>query len=78
MIIFVPMTLGAAFLESYITHLVSETFDREAGGGVPLWVSAMILIASLGFVAWYFIVYPIRVERKFKQQPHAEMNVQIT
>lgn len=78
MIIFVPMTLGAAFLESYVTHLMSETFDREAGGGMPLWGSAIILAASLGFVSWYFIIYPIRVERKFKRLQQPEMNVQIS
>ena len=67
MIIFVPMTLGAAFLESYVTHLMSETFDKDGKGGMPAFVSAIILAASLSFIVWYFIIYPIRVERKFKK-----------
>ncbi len=67
MIIFVPMTLGAAFLESYVTHLMSETFDKDGKGGMPVIISAFILAASLGFVIWYFIIYPIRVERKYKK-----------
>ena len=66
MVIFVPMTLGAAFLESYITHLMSETFDKD-GGGLPIWASILILSLSLGFVVWYFIIYPILVERKMKR-----------
>ena len=67
MIIFVPMTLCAAFLESYITHLMSESFDKDGKGGMPVWVSALILAGSLGFVLWYFVIYPILVERKLKR-----------
>ncbi|HEV8271837.1 MAG TPA: stage II sporulation protein M [Chitinophagaceae bacterium] len=67
MIIFVPMTLGAAFLESYITHLMSETFDKDGKGGMPVWASLLILGGSLCFVVWYFIIYPILVERKLKR-----------
>jgi uncharacterized membrane protein SpoIIM required for sporulation len=67
MIIFVPMTLGAAFLESYITHLMSETFDKDGKGGMPVWASLLILGSSFCFVVWYFIIYPILVERKLKR-----------
>jgi len=67
MIIFVPMTIIAAFLESYITHLMSETFDKDGKGGMPVWVSISILAGSLSFVIWYFIIYPILVERKLKR-----------
>ena len=67
MIIFVPMTLGAAFLESYITHLMSETFDKDGKGGMPVWASLLILGGSFCFVVWYFIIYPILVERKLKR-----------
>jgi len=67
MVIFVPMTLGAAFLESYITHLMSETFDKDGKGGMPVWASLLILGGSFCFVVWYFIIYPILVERKLKR-----------
>jgi len=67
MVIFVPMTLGAAFLESYITHLMSETFDKDGKGGMPVWASLLILGGSFCFVVWYFIIYPIMVERKLKR-----------
>ncbi len=66
MIIFVPMTLCAAFLESYVTHLMSESFDKDGKGGMPVWGSLLILGVSLGFIIWYFVIYPIRVERKIK------------
>jgi len=67
MIIFVPITLFAAFLESYVTHLMSETFDKNGKGGMPVWVSLLILGSSFCFVVWYFIIYPILVERKLKR-----------
>lgn len=66
MIIFVPMTLGAAFLESYITHLMSEAFDKD-GGGMPVWGSILILGVSFSFIVWYFVIYPILVERKIRR-----------
>jgi len=68
MMIFIPMTLCAAFLESYITHLMSETFDADGGGGMPVWGAVTILSASVVFLVWYFIIYPIRVERKLKRK----------
>ena len=68
MVIFVPMTICAAFLESYVTHLMSETFDKDGKGGMPVWGSALILGGSLFFVIWYFIVYPILLEKKLKKR----------
>ncbi|MFT3936143.1 MAG: stage II sporulation protein M [Chitinophagaceae bacterium] len=63
----VPITLTAAFLEGYITHLMSQSFDRESGNfGLPVWASISILTVSLVFIVWYFIIYPIQLERKQK------------
>lgn len=67
MIVFIPMTLCAAFLESYVTHLMSESFDNDANGGMPVWVSGLILAASLAFITWYFVIYPIVVEKKLNR-----------
>ncbi len=67
MIIFVPMTFCAAFLESYVTHLMSESFDQDGKGGIPVWGSAIILAVSFSFIAWYFVIYPVIVERKMKR-----------
>jgi len=72
MIIFVPMTLCAAFLESYVTHLMSESFDKDQKGGMPVWGSAIILCASLAFIVWYFVIYPIIVEKRIKRLFKAE------
>jgi hypothetical protein len=31
---------------------------------MPVWISILILAASLTFVVWYFIIYPRRIEPK--------------
>ncbi|HET9056162.1 MAG TPA: stage II sporulation protein M [Chitinophagaceae bacterium] len=65
----VPVTLTAAFLESYVTHLMSQSFDKDgATGGMPVWVSICILISSLCFILWYFVFYPIKLDKKLKEQ----------
>jgi uncharacterized membrane protein SpoIIM required for sporulation len=64
----VPITLLAAFLEGYITHLMSQQFDKETGNfGLPVWASVAILTVSLVFMVWYFVLYPIRLEKKLKK-----------
>ena len=65
----VPITLTAAFLEGYITHLMSQSFDRESGNfGLPVWASVAILTVSLLFMVWYFVVYPIQLEQRLKNK----------
>ncbi|MEO5683803.1 MAG: stage II sporulation protein M [Chitinophagaceae bacterium] len=64
----VPITLTAAFLEGYITHLMSQSFDKESGNfGLPVWASVSILTVSLLFMVWYFVLYPIRLEKKMSR-----------
>lgn len=48
-----PLFLGAGFLESFVTRYTQ----------MPLWMSALIIGASLAFVCWYFIIYPQRLNR---------------
>ncbi|MEO6537258.1 MAG: stage II sporulation protein M [Ferruginibacter sp.] len=60
----IPFFIIAAFLESYITHLMSETYTRSATGGLPVWVSILILIASLFLIVWYFIIWPVKLKRR--------------
>jgi uncharacterized membrane protein SpoIIM required for sporulation len=63
----VPITITAAFLEGFITHLMSQSFDKENGNyGLPPWASVLILAGSLSFIIWYFIIYPIRLEKRMK------------
>jgi uncharacterized membrane protein SpoIIM required for sporulation len=51
MIGLVPVFLLAAFFEGFITRYST----------LPIWLSISILLGSLVFVIWYFIIYPIRL-----------------
>ena len=62
----IPFFIAAAFLESYVTYLMSNTFDKTENAGIPVWVSALILSGSALFILWYFVIYPIRLERRMK------------
>lgn len=52
MIGLVPIFIVAAFLEGFVTRYST----------MPVWLSIMILAASLSFIVWYFIIYPRRFE----------------
>jgi len=56
MIGLVPIFIVAAFLEGFVTRYST----------MPIWLSISILLGSLFFVVWYFIVYPIRLEKKMR------------
>jgi uncharacterized membrane protein SpoIIM required for sporulation len=58
----IPVFIIAAVFESYVTRHT----------GMPLWLSLSILSASLAFIIWYFIYFPIIVNKKTK---HAEDTV---
>ncbi|MBC7424689.1 MAG: stage II sporulation protein M [Ferruginibacter sp.] len=64
MIILVPIFILAAFFESYVTHLMSNTYGKDSKEGMPVWASAIILGLSLTFIVWYFVIYPIRLHKK--------------
>lgn len=53
----VPIFLLAAFIEGYITRYAN----------MPLWSSLSILIASITFIVWYFIIYPNRLHNKINK-----------
>lgn len=75
LIALVPIFIVAAFFESYVTHLMSQTFDKENNAGLPVWVSVLILSISLIFIIWYFIILPIRLNRKgYYLQPDGIIN----
>lgn len=61
MIGLIPVFIAAAFLEGFITRYST----------MPKALSISILVGSLFFMVWYFIIYPIRVERKFKKAVEA-------
>ena len=65
MIVLVPIFIMAAFFESYITHLMSNTFDaNNKNMGIPWWCSVIILISSLLFIVWYFVLLPNKLHKK--------------
>lgn len=63
LICLIPFFIIAAFLESHVTQLMSDTFDRKPDG-MPAWVSILILSASVILIVWYFIIWPIMLTRR--------------
>jgi uncharacterized membrane protein SpoIIM required for sporulation len=59
----IPFFIAAAFLESYVTYQMSDTFSKGSKSGMPLWASVSILTLSLLFIIWYFVYYPIKVTK---------------
>jgi uncharacterized membrane protein SpoIIM required for sporulation len=75
LICLIPIFILAAFFESYVTHLMSQTFDKEVNPGLPVWASVIILAASLSFIVWYFVILPIRLHKKgYYIQPDGIIN----
>jgi uncharacterized membrane protein SpoIIM required for sporulation len=71
----VPVFIVAAFFESYVTHLMSQTYDKANNTGLPVWASVSILAVSLAFIIWYFIILPIRLHNKgYYIQPDGIIN----
>ncbi len=60
----IPIFIVAAFFESYVTHLMSQTYDKANNPGLPVWASVSILSVSLAFIIWYFVIHPIRLHKK--------------
>lgn len=63
LICLIPFFIIAAFLESYVTQLMSQTFDKKPDG-MPVWVSLIILVSSLFCIIWYFIIWPIKLSKR--------------
>lgn len=62
MIGLVPIFIVAAFLEGFVTRYSS----------MPQWLSISILASSFTFILWYFVLYPIRLEKKHRQTKSLE------
>ncbi|MEO6330654.1 MAG: stage II sporulation protein M, partial [Ginsengibacter sp.] len=60
----IPVFLVAAFFEGFITRYTN----------MPLWISLSILSASLIFIIWYFIIYPIRLHTRIHEALRPENN----
>ncbi len=75
LICLVPVFIVAAFFESYVTHLMSQTFAKENNPGMPVWASVIILVCSLSFIIWYFVILPIKLHKKgYYIQPDGIIN----
>jgi uncharacterized membrane protein SpoIIM required for sporulation len=59
MIGLIPIFITAAFIEGFITRY----------SDMPVWISLSILLSSLWFVIWYFVIYPIRLEKRMHSSP---------
>ncbi|NOU38004.1 MAG: stage II sporulation protein M [Ferruginibacter sp.] len=63
LICLIPFFIIAAFFESYITQLMSDTFDKKPDG-IPSWVSVIILTFSVILIIGYFVIWPIVLHKK--------------
>lgn len=61
MIGLVPIFIVAAFLEGFVT--------RYSTNAMPVWISVLILLGSLLFIIWYFVIYPVKLEKKILSIP---------
>jgi uncharacterized membrane protein SpoIIM required for sporulation len=53
----IPFFIIAGFLESYVTRHTE----------MPDWLALLIIGASLALIVWYYILYPIRLNRNHKK-----------
>ncbi len=51
----VPFFILAAFLESYVTRHYQQ---------MPSWSKLAILVSSMSFITWYFVIYPIQLHKR--------------
>ncbi len=65
MIVLVPVFIVAAFLETYVTYSLGSVSSNDSNqdSKLMIWVNAAVLVLSLLFIVWYFVVYPILLHR---------------
>ena len=54
-----PVFVMAGFLESYVTRL----------SDMPFVINLMIILVSLAFIIWYYVLYPITIHRESSYEP---------
>lgn len=52
----IPLFVVAGFFEGFVTRYYT----------MPQWLSGLILLISASYIIWYYIIYPVQVQRKFK------------
>jgi len=53
-----PFTFAAGFLEGFITRYSID---------MPIWLSIFIILSTLGFISFYYLIYPFIVHKKVQQ-----------
>ncbi len=56
----IPLFVIAGFLESFVTRLT----------GAPIIIKVGIILASLGFIVFHYIIYPYQYQKKHKLHDH--------
>lgn len=54
----IPFTISAALIEGYLTQYANE---------MPIPIAAFIVLGTLGFIVWYYLIYPHFVFKKNNQ-----------
>lgn len=54
----IPFTISAALIEGYLTQFANE---------MPIPIASIIVLGTLGFISWYYLIYPIKVYNKNHQ-----------
>lgn len=60
----IPIFIAAGFLESFVTRHT----------GMPVFLSLFIILGSLAFVIWYFVIYPIKIYNKISEENESNKN----
>jgi uncharacterized membrane protein SpoIIM required for sporulation len=58
----IPIFIIAGFLEAFVTRHT----------GMPVFLSLTIILVSMAFVVWYFIIYPIKIYNKMVDENESE------
>ena len=58
----IPIFITAGFLEAFVTRHT----------GMPVYLSLTIILGSLAFVVWYFIIYPSKIYNKIADENGSE------
>ncbi|GAA3771974.1 stage II sporulation protein M [Flavobacterium ginsengiterrae] len=53
-----PFTISAGFLEGFITRYSID---------MPIWLSSLIIVTTLGIISFYYLVYPFIVHKKIQK-----------
>ena len=55
-----PFTFAAGFLEGFVTRYSHI---------MPHWLSVSIILITLGFISYYYLIYPFKIQKQITQTP---------